>query len=186
MWNVLVRGEFHLLRVDQDKAQIFGGRFVHQPHQNGVDAHRFTGAGRARHKQVGHRGQVAHHHFAAHSEAERDLERLVGVAELLGCEHRAHIHRFADRVGHLDADGVPAGDRRLDAHGRGEVEREIVGADDKLAHGHAVIGLQLIAGDRGAVGIGDLVLDAHVEGGESTPQDPDLFLDLFGVIHVFP
>ena len=111
----VVLAELDPLRVDEDHADLVG-RGPHEDRRDqGVDARRLAGAGRAGDEDVRHLGQVHHHRPAGDVAAEPDLEGMRGPAGLVAQQDVAQRHELALLVGHLDADGRAAGDRGEDA-----------------------------------------------------------------------
>ncbi len=73
--NAFVDGQFQHLRVDHDQSRIVRRGLEQDRQDHRVDTHRLTRAGRTRHQQVRHLGQVGDHWFAADIVAQGDGHR---------------------------------------------------------------------------------------------------------------
>ena len=154
--DVVVDGQLHHLRVDQDHAHLLRGGAVEDGCDDGVDAHRLTGAGLSGDQHVGHLRDVRHDVApgVVLAQTHRDLRRVaLGLGAL---QHIAQAHHLHLVVGDLHAHGGLARDRGLDAHRHGrKAHGHVVRQRGDAAHLHARRGLQLKARHRRAVG------DAH-------------------------
>ena len=113
-----------------------------------VEAARLAGAGLAGDEDVRHRRQVHHHGLAGDVAADGDLERVRRPAGLGAGEDVAEGDHLAHLVGHLDADGLLAGDRGEDADvGRRHRVGDVLVARRELLDLHARRQLELVAGD---------------------------------------
>jgi len=160
--NAVVDGQLDHLRVDHDQLDLVGRGPVEDRAHDAVDAHRFAGAGGAGDQHVGHLREVGHDVAARVVTAQRHGQPGRVLARLGRLQHVAKGHHLDGVVGHLDADGGLAGDRRLDAHAdRREVQRDVVGQRRDAADLDARRGGQLEPRDRRAVG------DADQPGGDA-------------------
>ncbi len=116
MGQSVVLGELDPLGVDQDHADLFGCRAHENAGQHRVDAARLARSGLARHKEVGHVGQVDHDRPSGDVATETHFERVNGGGRLLGHEQIADGDQGAVDVRNLDADRLFARDRREDSH----------------------------------------------------------------------
>ena len=139
------------LGVDEDHAHLVGRRPHEDRRDERVEAARLARTGGAGDEEVGHRRQVHQHGLAVDVPADGHLEGVAGPLGLRRDEDVAEGDDLAVAVGHLDADGLPAGDRRQDAdvgrgHRVGDVLVEAGDAGDLDARAE----LELVAGDRRA------------------------------------
>ena len=113
--QAVVVPELDPLRVDQDHADLVRGGTEQDRGDERVDARRLAGAGGTRDEHVRHVGQVDHDGAARDVTTERHIERVAGVAGLVGGQDVAQRDELALVVRHLDPDGRLAGDRGQDA-----------------------------------------------------------------------
>ena len=106
--------ELHALGVDQHQAHLVGVRPQQQRREHRVDAARLARAGGSGDQDVRLLGEVGADRLAGDVLAEPDRQRRPAVRRLL--EDVAEVDHLAHAVGHLDAHGLLAGDRREDAH----------------------------------------------------------------------
>ena len=125
MGDRLVVVELDLLGVDQHEAQFVRAGAQQDAREHRVDRARLAGAGRARHKQVGHLREVGPDRLARDVLAEPHCQRRPVLRGLL--VDVAEAHDLAAGVGDLDPDRLLARDRREDADvGRCQGVREVV------------------------------------------------------------
>ena len=161
--NAFVRRQFHHLRVDQDHPDLVGGGARQQRHQHRVDEAGLARARRAGDQQVRHLGEVGRDDLALDVLAEPDDQRVVVAAGGRVGQHVGQPHHLAVGVGHLDADGRLAGDRREhpDALGGDGVGDVLLQRGDLLDL-HAGAEFDLVARDgrpAGAAGDGGVDLE---------------------------
>ena len=130
------------------------------------------------------RGQVDDQRVAGHvfAEVDRDLHPLGSAVGLL--DHFAEADELAVLVGHFDADGVLAGDRRDDADARhAEGDRQVVGQAGDLRQPQAGFQLDFVLGDdRAGLDLDDADVEAEVL--ERLLQDLGLAADFLLVLLV--
>ncbi len=103
------------------------------------------------------------------AQSERQLGLAVPVG--VGLENLAEVDDFALGVGHLDADGAFAGDRRHDPNGGGlQSQSEVISQRGDLADLHPRGGHHLELGDHRARGATHYA-PFNLEGGEGLDQD---------------
>ena len=135
-----------------------------QRHEHRVDEARLAGAGGAGDEQVRHLREVRHQEVALDVLAQPDAQRVGLVARVAAAQHVAEPDHLAVAVGHLDADGRLAGDRReqpdvVGGHRVGDVALQL--GDLLDLDGRAE--LDLVAGDGRAPGeAGDLRVDVEL------------------------
>ena len=139
--------------VDHDEAELLRRVAEEQAGDDGIDANALTTAGGARNEQVGHFGEISDDRVAVNIHAECERELRGGLAPRILFEQLAQGDFHFLRVGDFDADRVLAGNRREDidplgAGGAGDVALK----GDNLVHPHAHIGINFVAGNRGALG----------------------------------
>ena len=110
--NAFVGRQFHHLRVDQDHPDLLRGGARQQRHQHRVDEARLARAGGTGDQQVRHLREVPRDVFALNVFAQRDHQRMVVAAGRRIGQHVGEAHHLAVGVGHLDADGGLARNRR--------------------------------------------------------------------------
>ena len=160
--DAVINAELDHLRVDHDELDLVGPGLIEQREDQRVHAHRFAGAGGARDEHVRQLCNVADDALAADVLADGKAQLGLGVCKLGGVDDIPQADGADDLVRHLDADGGDLfGDGR-DAHvhnaqGQGQIAREIRHAREL----HALLKLDIIAGDGGAAG------HAHDVGGDA-------------------
>ena len=158
--DAVVGRQLDHLRVDQDHPQLVGRGPQQQRGQQRVDAAGLTGTGRTGDQQVRHLRQVGADEAALDVLAEADQHRVRVLLGRLRAHDVAEADLLAVGVGHLDADGGLAGDRREDpdvvvGDGVGEVagERGDLLDLDRRAELHLVAGDRRAAGEAGDGGV---------------------------------
>ena len=109
MRNIAERGQLNHLGIDEDELHFLRRLGEQQAGQYGFHADRFAGAGRARHEQMWHGGQVRSHDFPFDILAERQHEMALLALEIPRLKQLAQQYRIALRVWDLDADAPFAG-----------------------------------------------------------------------------
>ena len=113
--DAVVGRQLDHLRVDQDHPELVGRGAQQQGRQQRVDAAGLTGTGRTGHEQVRHLREVGADEAALDVLAQPHEHRVRVLLGRLRTHDVAEADRLAVGVGHLDADGGLAGDRREDA-----------------------------------------------------------------------
>ncbi len=113
--DLVEEGELHLLRIHQHELDLARVLLVKERDEDRVQAHRFPLARGTGHQQVGHLRKIRHEGLVADGLAQYDGQIIFAVLELLAGHHGAHAHDLRIAVGHFDADGALAGDRRDNA-----------------------------------------------------------------------
>ena len=130
------------------------------------------------------RRQVDDHRVAGDvlAQVDRNLHPLGAAVGFL--DHLAEADQLAVLVGHFDADGVLAGDRRDDAHaGHAQRDRQVVGQARDLREPQAGFELDFELGDdRAGLDLDDLHVEAEVV--ERLFQDLGLAADFLFVLLV--
>ena len=133
--------------------RILRAGLVQQGDDQGVGAHRLTGASGAGDEQMGQLCDVAHDAFAADVLAHGEGHLGGTVLELGGAEHSSDVHRGDQLVGHLDAHHGDLARDGGDPHPGGpQGQGDVVGQVGQLVQPDTLIQLQLIPGDRGPPG----------------------------------
>ncbi len=148
--NAVVNRELHHLRIDHDELDLFGLCMEQKAHDDGIDADRFTGAGRTGDQDMRHFGDITEHWLAA--DVLTDRKRQLGFLrpELIRIYNVAQRHRRRLLIRNLNADGGLAGDRRLDADIRcSQRELDVICQRDNLADLDAHFRQHLIPRNRG-------------------------------------
>ena len=100
---------------------------------------------------MGHAGEVYQDGTTGDVAPDCHIQRMRGFFGLLGAENIADEHGLAADVGHLHADGSPAGDGREDSHiGRGHGVGDVFVETGETGDFGAFGQLQLVASDGGA------------------------------------
>ena len=178
----LVGAELDHLGVDHQHPHFVGPARHQHRHDDRVQAHALAGAGAAGDQQVRQRRQVDDHRIAGHVLAQVDRDaHLLGLAVGL-FDHFAQADELPLGVGHFDADGVLAGNRRDDAHARhAQRDRQIVGQAGDLRQPQAGFELDFeLRDDRPGLDLDDFDVEAEVE--ERLFQDLGLAADFFFVL----
>ena len=169
--DAFVDRQLDALGVDEDHADLVGGRAHHDRGDHGVHEARLTGTGGTGDQEVGHLREVRDDESAFDVLAHAHDHRVVGLAGGLRAQHIAEGDVLTVGVRDLDTDGLLAGDRREDAHvgaghGVGDVLRQRSDLLDLRtgAEFHLVAGDRRSAGESGDLGV-DLELLEHVAQG---------------------
>ena len=168
--NIVVHGQLHHLWVYQDKLDLCWLCLEQHAGNQGVDAHRLTGAGGTSHQQMGHFRQIGKDGLSADILAQAHCQLGLGCRKGRVFQHFPQLHAFQLPVRHLDADSGLAGNL-LNAHrSRRHVQGYIVSQPRNLADLDPRCRLHLITGDsRSVAGVEDGSL--HLEIRQSFPQD---------------
>ena len=130
----IVHRELDHLRIDHQEAQRRRRVTIDEARDQCVDAHRFSGAGRAGDEQVRHLGQIGDDRTALEILAERDRQRRANVLELARLDQLAECHYLGGRIRDFDTNRAPPRNRRDDADAlRAHRQRQVVGEIRDLA-----------------------------------------------------
>ena len=151
VWDAVVGRKLDHLRVDHDKAHLFGRRLIEHRDDQRVRAHGLTGACRTSDEHVRKLRDIPDDVLAADVLANGEGRGGRMGGELRGFEHRADADGRNELVRHLDThDGDLVGDGR-DAHAaRAQRKGDIVLQICDLRELHALTERELIARDRRA------------------------------------
>ena len=151
--DVVEEGQFHLLRIHQDKLELARVLLVEQGDQHRVEAHGFTLTGGTGHEHVRHLGQVEDVRLVGDGLSNGDGQGRIAVLELVAGNERPHADDVRIRIRHLDANRAPAGNRRDDPDAEcGETQGDVVFEVLDLGDPNAGRRHQFIQGHRGADG----------------------------------
>ena len=180
MRDAVVLCQFNDLRVDEDELDILGAGTEQKADDDGVDADRFTTAGRTGNQQVGHLAQVSDLGRTGNIFAESHRQRTAHIDVILRLKHCTDIDGGTNLIGHLNTDGRLAGDGGFDTHtSGGKIQSNIIGQAGDAADLDAGLGLQLVPGDgRAAADIQHRSLDTETV--QRVDQNVSVFLHLAG------
>ena len=159
----LVRRELDHLGIDHQHQHLVRPPRHQHRHDDRIQADRLAGTGPAGDEKVGQGGHVNHHRIAGDvlPEVDRDLHAAALGLGLL--DHFAEADHLPSRVGHLDADGILAGDRCDDTDARhAERDGEIVAEVRDLGEPQAGLQFDLVLRDhRARLDLDNLHLEAE-------------------------
>ena len=128
MRDAVINAKLDDFWIDHQKTDLVRRRIKEQGNNDGIDAHRFSGAGRAGDQQVRHFSDVGNRDIARDIASECNRQLAFRLGKFARVKDFTDGNRAHDLIGHLDADGGLIGNRRFDAHARrGEVEGDVVG-----------------------------------------------------------
>ena len=179
MRDAVIFGEFHDLGVDKDKLYILRRGAEQETDDNRVDAHGFTAAGRAGNQQVGHLAEVRYLSRSGDVLAQRHGKRAAHIDVILGLKDAADADGRADFVGHLNAHGRFAGNRRFDTDARrGKIQGNIISQAGNAADLNARLRLKFVPCDgRAAADVQDSCFNAETV--QRIDKDIGVFLHFF-------
>ncbi len=152
MGNVLIKGEFHRLRVNEYQTQLRRIALVEQREDHRVDADRLARAGGAAHQHVGHARQIDDERLAGDVLAQRKRKQRFAFLELLAADHLGQVdgHALLDSVRNLKPHVRSVGNRRNNADRMdGERSGQILADRLDMASLDAVGKLQPVLGNDG-------------------------------------
>ena len=164
MWDALVDRELHALGVDEDHADLLGGRAHHDRGDHRVHKARLARTGLARDQEVRGLRKVRHDITALDVLADTDDQGMLVAQGRTRTQNITEGDILTISVRDFNADRGLAGNRREDAHirgshGIGDVLRQV----RELVDLHSRSEDDLVTGDRRASGkTGDLRVDLEV------------------------
>ncbi len=162
MGDIRIGGQFHHLRIHHNKFDVIGIRLINNTHDQRIDTHRFTRAGRPCHEHMGHFGNICDNSLAANVLSHSKGQIGLGALKFPALQQFTKSHHIPFGIRHLDAHCRLAGDRRLDPYIRSrQAQLDIIRKSGDAADFYSLLRHQLIPGDaRSAAHISHLHLDA--------------------------